>query len=236
MWTIGHCALAYIISRPFLGKRPIEPLTLLSIFFFASILDFAHVYEYRTFTHSLIFFIPFVAILLWILITGKILRREHIIPISIAASTHIIADVLFGSFAFFVPLSFYELNYYGWGSYLDYSIEIVLFSIMMVTLHFTGDLKQLQKLTIVGYDDNKAQRIFHNVVLIGLILAILGQLGGVVYLDFLNGYNFYNQKIYNDGSMWYMSLAFIIIHIIFIVILVPWAFRRLEKRVEELDI
>lgn len=226
MWTIGHISLGYILSRSWFGKKPLKPVSLLSIFFMAIVLDGAHIYIFRTIMHNLIFFFIFTFGLLWILYKLKIIERFEMIPLFIAGSAHIIADVLFGSFGVFIPISFTELGLFAWGGYLNLAVECLLFVIMFVYLYYSGDLDNLKNIQKFKTRENRAQRRFQNIILVLLILAILAQIGTVIYLDFLNGVNFYNNVEFNDGSMWYVSFLFMVVQIIFVYILIQWARRR----------
>lgn len=230
MWTIGHISIGYIIGRPFYGKGPAKPLSLVLIFFTAVILDFAHVYAFRTMTHSMVFFIIFLSSILFVLFNLHIIEKKDIVPLVAAGSSHILADVLFGSFYPFLPFSSYKISIFSWGSYLDYIIEIALFVIMMIALTLSGDLSNLKNVQPLKKIEKRFQKIFHNLVIFGLIFIILAEAGGVFYLDFLNGPNFYNQSVYNDGSMWYISLAFIVIQVLFVFILLQWAHDRLTRK------
>ena len=226
MWTIGHLSLGYILSRPWFGKKPLKPVSLLSIYFMAIILDGAHIYIYRTIMHNLIFFFIFTLVLVWGMYKFRIIDRYEMIPLFIAGSAHIIADILFGSFGVFIPISLKELGLFAWGGYLNLAVESLLCVIMFVYLYHSGDLDNLKNAQYIKQKENRAQRVFQNVILILLILAIIGQIGTVIYLDFLNGNNFYNNIVFNDGSMPYVSFLFMMVQIIFVYILIQWASKR----------
>ena len=72
--------------------------------------------------------------------------------------------------------------------------------------------------------------IFQNIILVGLIGVVLAQIGAVFYLDFLNGPNFYNEQIYHDGTLWFISFLFMMVQIALVSILVFWAFNRIEDK------
>jgi len=226
MWTIGHCCLGYLLSRPFFRKKSLRPLTILSIFFIATIQDFAHIYIYRTMTHSFTFFIPFTLLLVWIMYKLEVYRKIRMIPLFIAASTHIMGDILFGSYIPFFPFSSEQWRIFGWSSYLDYSVEILLFPAMMAVMYISGDLKNIHRDVLRKFDDIRLKSIFHNLALIGLLGAILSQIGALFYLDFLKGPNFYNEIVYNNGSLPILSLTFLITQILFAYFLVHWAHHR----------
>ena len=179
--------------------------------------------------HSLIFFFPFIIVLLFVIYKLDIIGRNEIMPLFVAALTHIIADIFFGSFAPLVPLSYVEVGIFAWGSYLNLSVEIGLFFIMMMVLIYTGDLRRLKEVTLLKIKEKRAQRIFQNIVLVVLILVTMAQIGTVIYLDFLRGPNFYNEIVYNDRSMWYISFLFMVVQIIFLYILVKWALNRFKR-------
>ncbi|UCE38339.1 MAG: hypothetical protein JSW00_03625 [Thermoplasmata archaeon] len=159
----------------------------------------------------------------------NIIRRYEIIPLFVVALTHIIADIFFGGFALLAPISYQEVGIFAWGSYFNMSVEIVLFAIMMVVLIYTGDLRKLGEVSFLKKKERRGQRIFQNFVLVIFILVTLGQIGTVIYLDFLQGPNFYNELVYNDKSMWYISFLFMVVQIIFLFILLKWARDRFKK-------
>jgi hypothetical protein len=159
----------------------------------------------------------------------KIIERFEMLPLFIAGSAHIIADVLFGSFGVFIPITFTELGIFAWGGYLNLAVECLLSVIMFVYLYHSGDLDNLKIVQYFKQKENRAQRLFQNFILILLILAILAQIGTVIYLDFLNGVNFYNNVKFNDGSMWYVSFLFMMVQIIFIYILIQWTRNRFKN-------
>ena len=101
---------------------------------------------------------------------------------------------------------------------------------MFVYLYHSGDLDNLKIVQKFKPRENRAQRLFQNIILVLLILAILAQIGTVIYLDFLNGVNFYNNVKFNDGSMWYVSFLFMIVQIIFVYILIQWTRKRWRSR------
>ncbi len=229
MWTFGHFCLGYIISRPVFGNKPLKPISLLSIFFMASVLDSVHVYSIRPIMHSLVFFFPFIIVILLMIYKIDVIKRHEFIPLFVAALTHVLGDIFFGSFALIAPLSNKEVGIFAWGSYLNLSVEISLFGIMMMMLIYTGDLKKLEEVPFLKLSEKRGQRIFQNFVLIIFILAILGQIGTIFYLDFMRGPNFYNEIVYNDSSMWYISLLFMIVQMIFLYILIKWALKRFKR-------
>ena len=176
--------------------------------------------------HNLIFFFIFTLVLVWGMYKFRIIDRYEMIPLFIAGSAHIIADILFGSFGVFIPISLKELGLFAWGGYLNLAVESLLCVIMFVYLYHSGDLDNLKNAQYIKQKENRAQRVFQNVILILLILAIIGQIGTVIYLDFLNGNNFYNNIVFNDGSMPYVSFLFMMVQIIFVYILIQWASKR----------
>ncbi len=229
MWTFGHFCLGYIISRPVFGNKPLKPITLLSIFFMATVLDSAHVYSVRPIMHSLVFFFPFIIVILMLIYKIDVIKKYEFMPLFVAALTHVLADIFFGSFALIAPLSDREVGIFAWGSYLNLLVEISLFGIMMMMLIYTGDLKKLNEVSFLKLSEKRGQRIFQNFVLIIFILATLGQIGAIIYLDFMRQPNFYNEIVYNDKSMWYISLLFMIVQMIFLYILIKWVSKRFRK-------
>ncbi len=229
MWTLGHFCLGYLISRPLYGKEPLKPISLLSIFFMAVVIDSAHVYEFRPIMHSMVFFLPFTLIILMVLYKLDIFKRNEIIPLFVASATHVFGDILFGSFAPFAPFSYTEVGIFGWGSYFHLSVEIILFALMLLLLIRTGDFKNLEEVALLKSKEKKGQRIYQNFVLVIFILVTAGQIGAILYLDILRGENFYNGVVYTDGSMWYISVLFATAQIIFLFILTKWAKERFKK-------
>jgi hypothetical protein len=229
MWTLGHFCFGYIISRPLYGKKPLKPLSLLSIFFMAVVIDSVHVYEFRPIMHSMVFFLPFTMIILMVLHKLDIFSRNEILPLFVASVTHIVGDILFGSFAPFAPLSYEEVGIFIWGTYFHLSVEIVLFAIMLLLLIRTGDYKNLEEVALLKSKETKGQKIYQDFVLVIFILATAGQIGAIIYLDILRGENFYNEVVYTDGSMWYISVLFAAAQIIFLFILTKWAKERFKR-------
>lgn len=237
MWTLGHFCFGYIIGRPLFGKGAITPISLLSIFLFAVVLDGAHVNPFRDFTHSFVFFFPFIIILLMIFYRLDLIAKNTIIPLFFVGLTHVAGDILFGSFQPFIPVSYEEIGIFGWGSYFHLVVEIGLFTIMMLIFIITGDLKMLEKVPTLRIKEKRRHRIYQNLVLFGFILVSIAQIGTIIYLDFLRGPNFYNQLVYNDGSMVYISILFAIVQGIFLFILIRWMLNRLKgaKQKHKLD-
>ncbi len=229
MWTFGHFCLGYIISRPVFGNKPLKPISLLSIFFMASVLDTVHFYSIRPIMHSLVFFFPFTIVILLMIYKIDVIKRYEFIPLFVAALAHVLGDFFFGSFALLAPLSNKEFGIFGWGSYLNLSVEIGLFAIMMMILIYTGDLRKLKEVPLLKLKEKRGQRIFQNFVLFIFILVTIGQIATVIYLDFLRGPNFYNELVYNDKSMWYISFLFMVAQIIFLFILIEWYLNRYKK-------
>ncbi len=229
MWTFGHFCLGYIISRPMFENKPLKPISLLSIFFMASVLDSIHVYSYRPIMHSLVFFFPFAIVLLLVIYKIDIIKRNEFLPLFVASLTHVLGDIFFGSFALLVPLSNKEVGIFAWGDYLNLTVEICLFVIMMIMLIYTGDLKKLEEVSILKLKEKRGQRIFQNFVLIMFILVTIGQIVTIIYLDFMRGHNFYNEVVYNDRSMLYISFLFMAAQIIFLYILIKWASQRFTR-------
>ncbi len=229
MWALGHFCIGYLFSRPLYKKEPITPLSLLSIFFMAVVLDSVHVYEFRPIMHSMVFFLPFTFIILWVLYKLDIFKRNEILPLFIASLTHVLGDVLFGSFALFAPFNNKEVGIFRWGNYFHLSIEIALFALFMIVLIRTGDLKKLKEISPAKSKEKRGQRVYQNFVLIILFMATIGQIGAIIYLDILRGENFYSGVVYTDGSMWYISLLFMTAQIIFLYILIIWAKNRFKK-------
>jgi hypothetical protein len=229
MWTLGHFCIGYLFSRPLYKKGPIKPISLLSILFMAVVLDSVHVYDFRPFMHSMVFFLPFTCIILLVLYKLDIFKRNEILPLFVASLTHVFGDILFGSFAPFAPISYKEVGIFTWGSYFHLTVEISLFALFMIVLIRSGDLKKLIETSKVKSKEKRGQRLYQNVVLIIFILATIGQIGAILYLDILRGENFYNGVVYNDGSMWYISLLFMTAQIIFLYILSIWAMNRFKK-------
>jgi membrane-bound metal-dependent hydrolase YbcI (DUF457 family) len=184
-----------------------------------TIQDFAHVYELRVMTHSLMFFLPFKLTLLFILYRLDIVLKKEILILIFVGSSHIIGDVLFGSYYPFFPIFADKTGLFGWGSYLNYSVEIIISFSMMIVLVHTKDYQFIKTNISDNSGETRIQSIYINVVLIVLTGVILAQIGGIFYLDFLNGPNFYNQVVYNDGGMLHLSLVFIAVNIIFVFIL-----------------
>jgi hypothetical protein len=226
MWTIGHISLAYILSRHCFGRKPLRPVLLLSIIFIAFVPDFLHHGILWTITHNMFFMLPFIIGLVWVIYKLGLVTKSEMIPLIIAGTSHIFGDVLFGSFGFYFPISGRIVGLFSWGSYLDYSFEIFLFSIMFIIMFHLGDLKNLKNITKTTSEESVNQKLYLNLILIVLIMVFLGQIGAIFYLDFLSGPNFYNQMVYNDGSMMYISILFILIHIIFVFVLIRTALIR----------
>lgn len=217
MWGLGHCATGYLLSRKFFKQQKPLSISQLSMVYIMSVLiDFAHYHLARTITHSLIFFIPFLIVILWLFRKLNLIDKEHILPLAIAASSHIFADTLFGGFAYLLPFSFHEYAIFAWGSYFNLIFESVLALLMFLVLYLTHDGTT---------DSNTAsseprRRLLFSIVCYWLLLVTgLVQVGMVVYLDFLQAGNFYDGKIYHDHSMWYVSLLFMTIQIVFVVII-----------------
>lgn len=234
MWTFGHFCLGYIISRPVFGNKPLKPISLLSIFFMASVLDTVHFYSIRPIMHSLVFFFPFTIVILLMIYKIDVIKRYEFIPLFVAALTHVLGDIFFGSFALLAPISNKDVGIFAWGDYLNLTVEICLFVIMMIVLIYTGDLKKLEEVSILKLKEKRGQKIFQNFVLIIFILVTIGQIATIIYLDFMRGHNFYNEIVYNDRSMLYISFLFIVAQMIFLFILIKWAsnrFKRSKKRI-----
>lgn len=229
MWTIGHISLAYIMSRHCFGKKPIRPVLLLSIIFIAFIPDFLHHGILWTLTHNMFFMLPFIIGVAWGMHKLGLIDRQEMIPLIIAGTTHIFGDVLFGSFGFYFPISGNIVGLFSWGSYLDYSFEIFLFLVMFIMMYMLGDLRNLKNIPNVTTKGPCNQKYYLNFVLIILSMVIVGQIGAIFYLDFLRGPNFYNQMVYNDASMPYLSFLFILIHVILLLILVYSAMKCFKK-------
>jgi membrane-bound metal-dependent hydrolase YbcI (DUF457 family) len=237
MWTFGHFCFGYIIGRPLFGKDALKPMSLLSILLFAVVLDGAHVKPFRDFTHSFVFFFPFIIILLIIFYKLDLIEKNKIIPLFIVALSHVAGDILFGSFQPFIPVSYEEIGIFAWGSYFHLIVEIGLFVIMMLILFIKGDLKMLKKVPTLRKKEKRSQSIYQNLVLFGFILVAIAQIGTIIYLDLLRLPNFYNQVVYNDGSMVYISILFAIVQGIFLFILLKWMFNRVAgaKQKDRLD-
>jgi membrane-bound metal-dependent hydrolase YbcI (DUF457 family) len=237
MWTFGHICFGYILGRPLFGKEALKPMPLLSIFLFAVVLDAAHVNPIRDFTHSFVFVLPFLMILLMIFYYFDLIGKNTIIPLFIVGLTHVMGDILFGSFQPLIPISYEEIGILGWGSYFHLIVEIGLFVIMMLMLYITGDLEMLKKVPIFRIKDKRGQRIYQNLVIFVFILVAIAQIGTIIYLDLLRLPNFYNQVVYNDGSMIYISVIFAIAQGILLFILIKWMLNRLKgaKLKKQLD-
>ena len=229
MWTIGHISLGYLFSRPGFGKRPLRPVVLLTIFFFGLVPDALHHGIFWAISHTLYFQIPYIIVILWVLNKLEIIYRHELLPLFIAGFTHVLGDLLFGSFWFYFPFNLRRAGLFGWGSYLDLSVEVCLFMFMMIILIVKGDLRNLKVVVKQKAQETRAQQFLQDFALLILILAIMGQIGGITYLDFYKGYNFYNQMVYNDGSMPVISLLFMLVQIIFLYILLDWSFKRLKN-------
>ena len=228
MWTVGHSSIGYLLSRPAFGKAELQPRTILVIFFMSSLLDFAHIHEARTLTHSLLVFVLVTGSAIFILYRLQIIGSSERFPLVIAAGSHIIADILFGSFAPAIPFSYFEITIFGWGSYFDYIVEASLFTGMLVSMYLTGDLDRFINKPIIR-SKIRPRELFQDLFISGLILIIMAQIGAVFYLDFLNGYNFYNEAIYNDGSLWYISLIFMAVQAVFAYVLFRFVIDRYFK-------
>ena len=177
----------------------------------------------------MVFFLPFTLIILLVLYKLDIFKGNEILPLFVASVTHVVGDILFGSFAPFAPFSYDEVGIFVWGTYFHLSVEIVLFAMMLVLLFYTGDFKNLKKVAQLKSKEKKAQSIFQNFVLVIFILATAGQIGAILYLDIFRGKNFYNEVVYTDGSMWYISLLFATAQVIFLFILSIWAHERFKR-------
>jgi uncharacterized membrane protein len=112
-------------------------------------------------------------------------------------------------------------------------VEICLFVIMMVMLIHYGDLKRLEEVPILKLKEKRGQRIFQSFVLFIFILVSIGQIATIIYLDFLGGYNFYNEIVYNDRSMLFISFLFMVAQLIFLLILLKWALKRFRRSKRE---
>jgi membrane-bound metal-dependent hydrolase YbcI (DUF457 family) len=212
-------------------------MSLLSILLFAVVLDGAHVKPFRDFTHSFVFFFPFIIIILIIFYLLDLIAKNAIIPLFFVGLTHVAGDILFGSFQPFIPVSYKEIGIFAWGSYFHLIVEIGLFTIMMLILIITGDLKMLEKVSTLRKKEKRSHTIYQNLVLFGFILVSIAQIGTIIYLDLLRLPNFYNQVVYNDGSMVYISILFAIVQGIFLFILLKWMLNRVEgaKQKTQLD-
>ena len=164
-----------------------------------------------------------------------VIKRYEFLPLFVAALTHVLGDVFFGSFALIAPLSNKQVGIFAWGNYLNLTVEICLFVIMMIMLIYTGDLKKLEEVPILKLKEKRGQRIFQSFVLFIFILVSIGQIATIIYLDFLGGYNFYNEIVYNDRSMLYISFIFMIVQVIFLFILLKWASKRFRRSKKSLQ-
>jgi hypothetical protein len=221
------------MSRHCFGREPLRPVLLLSIIFIAFIPDFLHHGILWTITHNMFFMLPFIIGVSWGIHKLSLISKHEMIPLIIAGTSHIFGDVLFGSFGFYFPLSGNIVGLFSWGSYLDYSFEIFLFFVMFVMMYTLGDLKNLKNIPKATSKENSNQKYYLSFVLIVLNLVIMGQIGAIFYLDFLRGPNFYNQMVYNDASMPYLSFLFILIHAILLFILVYATMKRFKNRRSE---
>jgi membrane-bound metal-dependent hydrolase YbcI (DUF457 family) len=228
MWTFGHICFGYIIGRPLFGKYALKPMPLLSIFLFAVAIDGAHVNPIRDYTHSFVFVLPFLIILLTIFYYVDLIAKDTIIPLFIVGISHVIGDILFGNFQPLIPVSYEEIGIFGWGSYFHLMVEIGLFVIMMLILYITGDLKMLEKVPLFRIKEKRGERIYQNLILFGLTVVSIAQIGAIIYLDLLRLPNFYNQAVYNDGSMVYISVMFAIAQGILLYIFIKWMVSRIR--------
>lgn len=220
MWSLGHCAAGYLAAR--VGhqrKEPLDTTSLASIFLFSICLDIAHYHVLRTITHSLLFFVLFVPLLIWCFNRWGWIRPCERIPLFVAAASHILCDSLFGGFAFFVPWSLETFSLFQWGSYFNLAVESTLFMTMVAVLWWTGDLKGRPR-----------SKIYHRIIFGILILLGIIQVGMIIYNDFFRGHNFYDGKVYNDGSMLWLSVLFLSMQVAFIIFAVVMLLRKPESK------
>ncbi len=115
MWFIGHLAFAYILLKCItLGKTRFTSKFLFLLFLFSNLIDFLHFPVLRFYIHNLPGSFLITIICLWILHKKLKLHQNEMILLFLASTSHIIADILFGTFFVLFPLNTNAYSVFPW--------------------------------------------------------------------------------------------------------------------------
>lgn len=142
MWFIGHLAFAYILLKCItLGKTRFTSKFLFLLFLFSNLIDFLHFPVLRFYIHNLPGSFLITIICLWILHKKLKLHQNEMILLFLASTSHIIADILFGTFFVLFPLNTNAYSVFPWNGIEDMTAEFFLGEIFLIQLFLSGEAK-----------------------------------------------------------------------------------------------
>ncbi len=168
MWAIGHCALAYFVTRSWLSAngiagsdlnevedrgsrtkytRPVvDGWLILLIWVFGNLPDLFHIYALRNISHSLMGATGLLVLALYLVNRFKLARRWQWPFLIVAYLSHILGDIMLSNFLPLYPFSSQILSLFPWNSIEDVAIESVMLIAMLAAMMLNGDYARFKAL------------------------------------------------------------------------------------------
>ena len=147
MLIVGHTALAYLMTRPFLNldKSSLISKNIFFIFIFANIIDVINFSFLRYFSHTLIGIFLFTGFWLMFFIKFNIIEKRIFPLFLLAACSQIIGDYLFGEIYLFAPIINTSYTVYGGYCHLGQIAESFVFMIFYAVFVFSKDYHYMRE-------------------------------------------------------------------------------------------
>jgi len=218
MFIIGHTALAYLLTQPFLylGKAKIKTSNTLFLFVFANLIDVLNFPVLRYYGHSLMGTFLFSIFWFYVFYKHKLIEKKFFPLIFIVLCSHVIADYLFSNYNFFAPFISTQFSIYGDNIRIGLKVEIaltILFGIFFIlskdyqkmkAFFYTEKVKFLKKSVLNGLFSSEHVYFY---LFIFLYLFSIGQLIFFITRDI----DFLMENIKTDWVFVFVFIAFIIV-------------------------